>query len=273
MKYSIVILINLIGSGLFGQVETEINPDVWTIGSTVVINGAGTANGGQILLKDSLGTNKVRIFSSINTTTNPGGFIDLYNEDGLQAITISGHDTHKGGRIQMKDSLGVNRLILNTNYSGTGDSRVITDEIEIKGGSDLAELFDITDPVDDIMPGLLVSLDPDHPGKLKLSNTSYDPKVAGVLSGANGVKPGILMGQDETIATGDELVTLSGRTYVMANDTNGSIKVGDLITTSAIAGQAMKATKKKKSRGAVIGKAMTELEKGTGYILVLINLQ
>jgi len=35
----------------------------------------------------------------------------------------------------------------------------------------------------------------------------------------------------------------------------------------------MRASNKKKSRGAVIGKAMTELVDGEGFILVLVNLQ
>ena len=106
-----------------------------------------------------------------------------------------------------------------------------------------------------------------------LSNKAYDKKVAGVLSGANGVKPGILMGQDNTIATGDDLVTLSGRTYVVVNDEGGKINVGDLITTSSIPGQAMRAKKNKKAQGAVIGKAMTPMSGKKGFVLVLVNLQ
>jgi len=168
---------------------------------------------------------------------------------------------------------GTQALRLVTNFNSTGDARVITDEVEITGGSDLAELFEITNQEREIVPGYLVSLDPTAPGKLKISNEPYDKKIAGIISGANGIKPGILMGQDDTMATGDDLVTLSGRTYVMANTSNGDIKIGDMITTSSVAGQAMKATHKKKSRGAIIGKAMTELEDGSGFILVLVNLQ
>ena len=168
---------------------------------------------------------------------------------------------------------GTAALRLVTNFNNTGDARVITDEVQITGGSDLAELFEITNQEREIVPGYLVSLDPTAPGKLKISDEPYDKKIAGIISGANGIKPGILMGQDDTMATGDDLVTLSGRTYVMANTSNGDIKIGDMITTSSVAGQAMKATHKKKSRGAIIGKAMTELEDGSGFILVLVNLQ
>ena len=164
-------------------------------------------------------------------------------------------------------------MTMDSDHNGTGDSRIITDELEIEGGSDLAELFDITDHRDLIQPGYVVSLDPDEPGKLMLSNKAYDKRVAGVLSGANGVKPGILMGQDNMIATGDDLVTLSGRTYVVVNDEGGKIQVGDLITTSSVSGEAMRAKKNKKAQDAVIGKAMTPMTGDKGYVLVLVNLQ
>ena len=158
-----------------------------------------------------------------------------------------------------------------TNYNGTQDARIITDELEIRGGSDLAELFEINGSVN-IEPGMLLSLDPGAAGKLRVTQSSYDPFIAGVVSGANGVKPGILMGQQGTIANGEELVTISGRTYVKCNAGNGVIKIGDLLTSSEIPGEAMKAGKKRKARGAIIGKAMSNLDQESGYVLVLVSL-
>ncbi len=215
----------------------------------------------------------------VNTTNNPS--IRLFDEEQNQSVEIYSHFTNaapeRNPRIILThhDELGdeVSSIQLNANFQNTNDSRIITDEIQIDGGSDLAELFDITDRRDMIQPGYVVSIDPDEPGKLMLSNKAYDKKVAGVLSGANGVKPGILMGQDNTIATGDDLVTLSGRTYVVVNDEGGKINVGDLITTSSIPGQAMRAKKNKKAQGAVIGKAMTPMSGKKGFVLVLVNLQ
>lgn len=175
--------------------------------------------------------------------------------------------------IELTNAAGDPVIRLLTDAGGTGDARIVTDEILINGGSDLAELFEITNHDTEVEAGYLVSLDPTSPGKLKVSSEPYDKKVAGVVSGANGIKPGILMGQEDTMASGDDLVTLSGRTYVSANTTNGPIKIGDMITSSSVAGEAMRASNKKKSRGAVIGKAMTELVDGEGFILVLVNLQ
>jgi hypothetical protein len=53
----------------------------------------------------------------------------------------------------------------------------------------------------------------------------------------------------------------------------GKITPGDLLPTSPAPGHAMKVKKYKKARGAVISRAMTSLEKGRGYALVLISLQ
>ena len=260
---------------IFDSTTTKQNvlyPGKIEIADKILLKSVGVGDGGEILVRNSEGEDRVKIFSE-RTTNDGGAIVELYNSKGERTFFVSADDSNKGGTFELRDSLGNTKLAFRSNYNNTGDSRIITDEIQIDGGSDLAELFDITDAKEEVEPGLLVSLDPDNPGKLMLSNERYDRKIAGVLSGANGVKPGILMGQDKTIATGDNLVTLSGRTFVKANTTNGSIKVGDLITTSDISGEAMKATKRRKSKGAVIGKAMTELESGTGYVLVLINLQ
>jgi hypothetical protein len=51
-------------------------------------------------------------------------------------------------------------------------------------------------------PGLIVSIDPEHPGKLVPSALQYDKRVAGVISGAGGVRPGMLMGQRGSVADG-----------------------------------------------------------------------
>ena len=49
------------------------------------------------------------------------------------------------------------------------------------------------------------------------------------------------------------------------------IQVGDLLTTSARAGHAMRPSDRGASFGAVIGKALTPLAGGTGLVLVLVG--
>ena len=43
-------------------------------------------------------------------------------------------------------------------------------------------------------------IDAENPGKLKISEKSYDRCVAGIISGAGGINPGMIMGQSGTIA-------------------------------------------------------------------------
>jgi hypothetical protein len=153
--------------------------------------------------------------------------------------------------------------------------RITTPVIEITGGSDLSERFDVAGTLggDQPLPGHLVSLDPDRPGRLMISTEPYDKKVAGVISGAGGVNPGLLMGQEGSVADGSMPVALTGRVYCWADATSGAIEPGDMLTTSATAGHAMRADDAAHSHGTVIGKAMTSLDSGRGLVLVLVNLQ
>jgi hypothetical protein len=150
--------------------------------------------------------------------------------------------------------------------------RTRTQVLEITGGSDLAESFDARN-VESIKPGMVVAIDPEQPGHLRMADKAYDRTVAGVVSGANGINAGLTMGQEGTIANGKLPVSLTGRVYCYADASNGPITPGDLLTTSDVPGHAMKVTDHAKAQGAIIGKAMTSLTKGQGLILVLVTLQ
>jgi hypothetical protein len=119
---------------------------------------------------------------------------------------------------------------------------------------------------------MVVSIDPANPGKLAVSREAYDHKVAGIISGANGVNPGMVMGQQgNDAASGATPVALTGRVYCYVDADIAPVHPGDLLTTSATPGHAMKADPAQ-SAGATIGKAMTALESGKGLVLVLVNL-
>ena len=153
------------------------------------------------------------------------------------------------------------------------DGRTTVNVLEITGGSDLSEQFDIHTAERDAVPGALVSIDPEHPGQLTLSRESYDRRVAGIISGAGGIQTGMLMGQEGSQADGSYPVALSGRVYCWADASNSPIEPGDLLTTSDIPGHAMKVTDYTRAQGAAIGKAMSSLDEGQGLVLVLITLQ
>ena len=83
----------------------------------------------------------------------------------------------------------------------------------------------------------------------------------------------MLMGQTDSIANVKHAVALSGRVWCKATVSGaGAIEPGDLLTTSDVAGHAMKSIDAERSHGAIIGKAMTGLNED-GFVLVLVNLQ
>jgi hypothetical protein len=159
----------------------------------------------------------------------------------------------------------------NPQYPLDVNGRTRTSVLEITGGGDLAEPFEISES-QPIPKGALVIIDEENPGQLKLSHQAYDKRVAGVVSGAGGINPGLTLTQ-EGVLQGGQNVALSGRVYALATAANGPIKPGDLLTTSEIPGHAMKATDVSRSHGTIIGKAMSSLEQGEGLVLVLVNLQ
>jgi len=152
----------------------------------------------------------------------------------------------------------------------TCDPTVEVAVLRITGGCDLAEPFKMSHT--DIPQGAVVIIDEDRPGQLKMSEGAYDTRVAGIVSGANGVKAGITLHQ-EGLIEGGQNVALTGRVYVQADATECAIKPGDLLTTSNTPGHAMKVTDHAKSQGAILGKAMTGLKEGKGMVLVLVTLQ
>jgi hypothetical protein len=151
--------------------------------------------------------------------------------------------------------------------------------LRIRGGADLAEPFDIglqtggSYPV----PGMVMVIDREQDGKILPCSTRYDTAVAGVISGANGLAPGLVMkAEGQLHGEGEQPLALTGRVWCLADaseDAGGPIKRGDSLTTSGRLGHAMRAADISKAAGAVIGKAMTELPDGTGLVLVLVNLQ
>lgn len=139
-------------------------------------------------------------------------------------------------------------------------------------GADLAEPFAFNKNVK-VEPGTVVAIDPHNVGKLRVADSAYDKTVAGIVSGANGISAGIVMQHDELATDNDALVALSGRVYVKVDAQYGAIRAGDFLTTSDTSGHAMKASDHDLAQGAIIGKAMSSLDEGTGMVLVLVSLQ
>ena len=121
--------------------------------------------------------------------------------------------------------------------------------------------------------GSVLVISDERPGELQLSHDEYDTRVAGIISGANGITPGLQLTQKGVNDVGGQPVALTGRVYCRADASFGAIKPGDLLTTSTTPGHARRVNDHTRSQGAVLGKAMSALEDGTGFVLVLVTLQ
>ena len=224
-----------------------------TNGSTrILIDGASANGGGEISVRKNDGANTVVL-------DGDSAQISTYGSDGLEQIRLWGlgygelllHDSSTanrtavqlsangtgGGLLKLSKNDGTATITLDADVAGEG--RITTQVLQITGGSDLSEQFDIKAIHDEVTAGMIVSIDPDRPGQLITSTQPYDRTVAGIISGAGGVKPGMLMGQVGTAADGKHAVALTGRVYCWMDADKGSIKPGDLVTTSDTPGHGM----------------------------------
>jgi hypothetical protein len=123
-----------------------------------------------------------------------------------------------------------------------------------------------------LQAGTVVILDPEKSNQVIASSTSYDTRVAGVIS----ERPGLLLGEG---GEGKVKVATTGRVSVKVDASCGAIKIGDLLVTSDKEGVAMKSEpiliqgRKIHAPGTIIGKALEPLESGVGEIQVLLSLQ
>ena len=238
------------------------------LGSTLDMRASESGtDGADLRMRDAAGVTTVNVDAQ---QSGGGSQIDLYNDVGTRTVRIDS-DEIDSGKIQLFDSNGVAVISIDAD-SSLGGSLVQAQIMQITGGSDIAEPFEIHGAT--TQPGLVVSIDPDRPGELVDSTTEYDRKVAGIVSGAGGVRPGLTLSQEGSVADGSHPVALSGRVYCWVDaDLSGGVAPGDLLTTSSTPGHAMKVREAMRAQGAIIGKAMSRLEGGRGLVLVLVALQ
>ena len=223
------------------------------------------------------------------TAANPGNNNKdlLINTDGQVGIgTLAPtHRLHVGGDVRVDGSIRVGADVL-------------------LDGADCAEEFDV-DP--DAAPGSVLVVGPER--RLQPCSQPYDTRVAGVVSGAGDLRPGIVLGRRHPgdragagagdaadagagdaagagagagVAAGPGIrtaeapvrmpVALNGTVHCRVDATDAPIAPGDLLTTSARPGCAMRAADADRAFGAVLGKALDGLASGMGTIPVLVTL-
>ena len=179
----------------------------------------------------------------------------------LGADGVGNHWIMAGGTQEPQDNaLGFNRA---------NHAIVVNDGWDIQfAGADCAENFEAAG-TEKIEPGTVVVVADD--GKMEACEAEYDKQVAGVVSGAEGVRAGVLLnrnGSQRSVA-----VALIGKVHCNVDAAFSPIGVGDLLTTSPTLGHAMKAEDSTRAFGATLGKALLPLYGGRGRIPVLVALQ
>lgn len=137
-------------------------------------------------------------------------------------------------------------------------------------GGDFAESVDVTGNRRSYEPGDVLVIDPKHPGKFLEASQPYSKLVAGIYS----TKPGFVGRRLSGPKSPDEVpMAMVGIVPTKVTAENGPIHTGDLLVASSTPGRAMRGTDPRRLTGAVIGKALGNLDSGTGTIEVLVTLQ
>jgi len=238
------------------------NPDGDHDALTLNTVGGSDGGGGSLQINNDDGGRVVYI----SENTLDGGVVRTYNRFGTQMAAI-GSDANHNGYLSIANSGNIERVAAYIDPFGFG-------RIYINGSSiaDVAEVLPLTSR-EGVEPGVVVVMDPESPGSLRLSQRPYDRLVAGVIAGAGDSAPALVLGQRADGST-DLPLSLAGVVEVWADaEANGAITPGDLLTTSGRPGHAMRATDPERTLGAVLGKAMESLERGQALIRMLVTLQ
>lgn len=252
-----------------GKVEATIGGDasgiggaVWLAdasGNDIAFIGADVSGHGMVQLTNSNGTD----FALLKQGVQSGGDLYLFNSSG-KVVVAMGNDAKEGGTVGFFNSSGNAVASIGTNKDDDSRGSVWA------AGQDYAETFEPYDRINgiELTPGSVVSASTDG-GGIVLSRRSYDPKVVGVLSGAQGLHPALVVGEESNSPTPP--VAIAGQVYVRVSSEGGVIRVGDLLVSSNSPGVAMRATNLHRANGATIGKALQNYNSvEVGYIRMLV---
>jgi len=287
---------NLASSGTISAPSASIA----TLNSDVAVNGSLASTGPVTAPSANIPTLNGDVTVTGNARFNGGKTLELgadvagkepsagkigYEAFGPGALDIVGAGTTptnrqirlwaEGGAQFMGVISAPSAAIPTLNGNVTVDGEIFAKVVTVTGGSDVAEPYHVAG-AGDVKPaaGMVVSINPDEIGQMRVASRAYDKTVAGILSGANGIAPGITLRQTGTIADGALPVASIGRVWCYCDaDANGPIEAGDMLTTSNTAGHAMKVSDFGLANGSVIGKAMSPLKSGRGLVLVFVSLK
>ncbi len=204
--------------------------------------------------------------ASGGTGYSVGVFGEAFSPAGYAALFSS----HGGGNILVgtQGSYSNSRNVFRVDGAG----RVFANGGFRPFGADFAESVAVSGDRDGYAAGDLLVIDDAADRHLSLSQRAYSSRVAGIYS----TQPGVLgstHAADEDAPAQEVPLAVIGIVPCKVTTENGAIQAGDLLVSSSLPGHAMHGTDRKRMMGAVVGKALQPLEKGTGVIEVLVTLQ
>ena len=200
--------------------------------------------------------------------SNQHAGVAAHNDGGGSGLWAIGTPAgYFAGNVEITENLQVTGQISVTGQIQAAANINVTGDVILVGANDCAEEFDVPATTD---AGTVMVLG--NHGALLPSRQPYDKKAAGVISGAGGFRPGLILGRTDSAQKRMPLA-LMGQVYCKVDAQYGSVDVGDLLTTSPTPGHAMRALDPLKAFGCVIGKALRPLESGQELIPILVTLQ
>jgi hypothetical protein len=240
----------------------------WTgaLTNTTAIGALALASVSNSLILGGTGTSAVSVGIG---TSSP------YYDYGL-TVTTGGQNGNINGGVVVNATGGNLYLgMTNTTHKFRVDTNGVTyaDGGFQSSGADFAESLTVRGKRSQYEPGDVLEIDQNANRNLALSRRPYATLVAGIYS----TKPGLLASphsiEDPAVKTSEVPLAVVGIVPCKVTSENGPIARGDLLVTSSRPGYAMRGTDRRRMLGAVVGKALEPLPKGSGVIQVLVTLQ
>jgi collagen triple helix repeat protein len=179
--------------------------------------------------------------------TDIGGSVVLFTSTGTPVLLFSSGP--KGNSFaKFKNHEGKDAAFIGCDNGGNG-------RVDINGTKvlDYAEAFELA-ARQGVGPGTVMAV-VGTGGRIAPSESPFERRVVGVISGAGGLQPGSVIGSRED-GSNDLPVAVSGQVAVRVCLEGGPIEPGDLLVASSRPGVAMRAVDPSRAVGAVVGKAL-----------------
>jgi hypothetical protein len=270
------------GSGVYGVAYGTTGENAGVTGQSASASGyAGwfwnSSTNGVAVLAEGQGSGRTKATLQVHNTHVGGGAMAAYITVNSNFATAHVRNDGTGEVLYLQnggtDAAGTGGgdfIKATNNPENDAQFRVLTSgevRSDVGFNTPAADFAEMLDAEPGLEAGDVLAIGDD--GRLTRSHRPHQENVAGVYSTA----PGFVGGKPvEGARAGHVPLAVVGIVPVKASAENGAISPGDLLTSSATPGHAMRANGEARV-GCVIGKALRPLAAGTGRIEMLVVLQ